>query len=95
MEDLTNTCSKYPHPPASTLGFMASVSPSIYWRLLTNQLREQKTALNLVKAQVGISDWNFALTQELATAANEIERNSLEKTNYPQISILFFKDGTL
>lgn len=85
MEDLTNTWSKYPHPPASVSGFMVSVSPSIYRILHTNQLREQKITLNPVKAQVGIVDRNFSLIIALSTAANEIEKNSSEKINFPQI----------
>lgn len=73
--DLTNTCSKYPHPLASVSGFMPSVSPSIYRILHPNQLREQKITLNLVRAQVGIVDRNSAFNLELSTAANGIEKN--------------------
>lgn len=69
---------------------MASVSPSIYRILHTNQLREQKITLNPVKAQVGIFDGNFTFILELAAAANKMKRNSSEKTNYPQISNKLF-----
>lgn len=88
MEDLTNTCSKYPHLLASASGFMASGSPSIYRMLHTKQLRGQKITLN----QVGIFDWNLALLLQLAVAAKEFERNSSEKTNYPQISLNLFQE---